>query len=85
MFPSFLRPWLLASTWNHNPGNKTVRCGVVTVGLFYGLIVLGDRFRISGNAFVVGLTVVLLFAFATLYFCCMSVMNYFRRRKLAPK
>jgi len=85
MFPSFLRPWLLASTWNHNPGNKTVRCGVVTVGLFYGPIVLGNRLPISGNVFVVGLIVVLLFALATLSFGCMSVVNYFRRRKLAAK
>ena len=82
MFPLFFRPWLLASTWNHNPGNKTVRCGVVTVGLFLGLIALGDRFRISGNAFVAGLIVVLVFAFATLFFGCMSVVNYFRRRKV---
>jgi len=81
MFPS----WLLAGSWNNNPGNKTVRCGVLTVGMFLGLVGLGDRFRISANVFVAGLIVVLLFAFATLFFGCMSVKNYFRGRKSAAK
>ena len=80
-----LFPWLLSSTWTHNPGNKTVRCGVITVGLFLGLIVLGDRLRISGEIFVWCLLVVLIFAFATLFFGCLSAVHYFRRRKPAAK
>jgi hypothetical protein len=40
-----LFPWLLSSTWTHNPGNKTVRCGVITVGLFFGLIAWGIAFE----------------------------------------
>jgi hypothetical protein len=80
-----LRPairWrLLFDTWRQNPGNMLVHCGVITVGLFFGLVGLGGRFHISENAFLAGLVVVLIFAFATLLFGCLRVVNYFRRRR----
>jgi uncharacterized membrane-anchored protein len=81
MFPSRLRPSMPARTWNQNPGNHTVRSGVLTLGLFLGLIGLEDHFRIPSNAFVVGLIVALLFAFATLFPGCLNVANYVRGRK----
>jgi len=62
-----------------------VRCGVVTVGLFFGLIALGGRFHISGDVFVAGLVVVLIFAFATLFFACVRVVNYVRGRETEDK
>ena len=80
MLPPSLRLWLLADTWKNNPRNKAVRCGVITVGLFFGLIAMGERFGIPGGVIVAGFILVLLFAFLTLFFACMDVVNYFRGR-----
>ncbi len=76
-----IRSRVLFDTWRQNPGNKLVHCGVITVGLFFGLVSLGERFHISGNTFLAGLVIVLVFALATLFFGCLRVVNYFRGRK----
>ena len=82
--PRFL-PWLLVSAWTDNPGNKTIRCGVITIVTFLGLINFGERLHISADAFIVGLVIVLGFGFATLFFAGISVRVYFRKRGSTAK
>lgn len=72
-------------TWNHNPGNKMVRCGVVTVSLFFGLILFSEKYHISADVFVAGLTLVLAFALLTLFFGVLRVVNYCRKGRKADK
>lgn len=73
------------STWNHNPGNKMVRCGVATVSLFFGLILFGEKYHVSADVFVAGLMLVLIFALLTLFFGALRVVHYCRRGRKADK
>jgi hypothetical protein len=43
MWRFFLYFSTLRRTWDHNAGNKMVRCGVITVSLFFGLILVGEK------------------------------------------
>ena len=75
------RLWMFFYTWKDNPGNKMVRCGVITVSLFFFFIVVSERFRVSANLFLGGLIVVLIFAFATLFFAAAKVTKLLRVKK----
>ena len=69
------------STWSHNPGNKMVRCGVITVSLFFGLIIAGERYHFPAGVFVAGLIIVLAMALITLSFAVVRIVNFCRNRR----
>ena len=68
-------------TFKSNPGNRVVECGVITLTVFFAMLMFVKPGDIPDWLFLLWLILVVLLCFSTLFFVAQRAYNAFRHRK----